>query len=308
MYVIRSIDLTSSLVSSTLAENDYSAWASGSTYSLGNRVISTTTHKTYEAAGPIATGINPTLAANQLTDEDVSGDNKWIVVGATNRWKPFDQHISDPASIGTSATWVFTAPSRITALAFFGLSAGAITIRVRNTSATLIHNETHEIVDTSDITNWFEFFFWEPAYSESLVLTDIPAFPGYELEIEVTAASGGEVGQIVAGPIVQLGTSGENTEIGFLSFSTKERDSFGNAVLLARDYADTVSFSFMLADRTDAARVRRLVSELDGSAHAWMASPDDPIGTLVFGFVGGDGFRVPLPQNPVATLEIEGLT
>ena len=50
LKVIPPVTITDSiLLSSSVPETDYAAWNSGTTYSIGNRVILTSTHKIYES-------------------------------------------------------------------------------------------------------------------------------------------------------------------------------------------------------------------------------------------------------------------
>ena len=49
MKVIKPVAVTDAvLISSTAPETDYSAWAAGTAYSVGNLVIRTSTHRIYE--------------------------------------------------------------------------------------------------------------------------------------------------------------------------------------------------------------------------------------------------------------------
>lgn len=70
--------LPAMLHASDVPEADYLAWASGTTYVLGDRVIHQ--HAIYESAQAANTGNNPATA----------GAAWWLKVSATNRWKLFD--------------------------------------------------------------------------------------------------------------------------------------------------------------------------------------------------------------------------
>ena len=72
------VAITDAMVTTDVPEADYSAWASGSTYALGDRVIKG--HKIWESA----------QAGNTSHDPETSGSAWWIKVSATNRWRLFD--------------------------------------------------------------------------------------------------------------------------------------------------------------------------------------------------------------------------
>ena len=73
------VAITSAMVTATdVPEADYAAWAGGTTYALGDRVING--HKIWESA----------QAGNTGHDPETSGSAWWLKVSATNRWRLFD--------------------------------------------------------------------------------------------------------------------------------------------------------------------------------------------------------------------------
>ena len=107
---------TAMLISSTRAETDHSAWASGTTYAAADRCISTTTHRIYASVQGSNTNHNPT------TDDGTW----WIDVGPTNRWAMFDQTVGSITSQATPLTVVLD-PGIISALALpASVFAGAV--------------------------------------------------------------------------------------------------------------------------------------------------------------------------------------
>ena len=103
------------LISSTRAENDYTTWASGTTYALAARVISTTTHRIYES---VQAG---NLNHNPITDSGTW----WIDVGPTSRWAMFDQTVGTVTEQASPLT-VVLAPGAITALALLVLEGADV--------------------------------------------------------------------------------------------------------------------------------------------------------------------------------------
>src|SRR6476661_9366563 len=116
------------LSASTVPETDYSAWGSGTTYARGDRVIATTTHRIYESARSGNLAKNPTLATNRYNPES-NPTGWWIDVGATNRWRVFDQRLYDQATRATSAQWTNLLGQTIDAVAVLGLGGGASSVQ-----------------------------------------------------------------------------------------------------------------------------------------------------------------------------------
>jgi hypothetical protein len=307
MRVIEPLTITDAILgASNIAEDDYAAWSIATAYSIGNRVIKVATHSVYEAVAS-TTGADPDLPANQF-DADTNPTGVWLRVGATNRWKAFDQRISDPASRSASITYTFTAPRIIDALAFFGLAATAITVTVKDTEGGTVTTETRAIVDTSEIIDWFTYFTWDPVYETEALFTGLPVYAGYDIEITISAPDGtAQVAQIVLGRVRRLGTTMPGTEIGIRDFSRKDRDTFGNAVIVERAFAQRATFQFHLPVG-DERRVQRILSNLRATPAVYFSSTTSlSRGLLIYGFY--PEFAIPLSAAGISysTLEIEGL-
>jgi hypothetical protein len=78
------------MLSSSVPETDYPAWASGTTYALGARVIRTNVHRVFERLVAGAGTVAPEL--------DTTSPPIWMDVGPTNRWAPFDDVVGTLAS------------------------------------------------------------------------------------------------------------------------------------------------------------------------------------------------------------------
>lgn len=302
MQAIEPLTITDSIfTSSTIPENDYSAWAAGTTYSLGNRVIVVSVHKVYESA------INSNTGNNPVTDDGT----KWIEVGATNRWKAFDQKISDPATRADSIQYVLTTTNSIVnSLAFFGLKADTVQIIVVETaSSTTVYNETFELLDTTNVVDWYTYFF-EPATDkdQELLVVNLPSYSAAQITINIVDTGNTvEVGQIVLGKLTPIGRTGYGTTIGIEDYSRKERDTFGNAIIVERAFAQKADFQVEISTQ-DARRVQRFLSNYRATPIVWIGNQDPSYGLIVYGFYTQFSINLSTPSISYATLEVEGLT
>lgn len=112
---------------SNVLENDYAAWSAATNYALGDRVISTTTHLIYESAQAGNLNRNPTSAANVPT--------WWLIVGATNKFRPFDGVLSSLCERTGRMKYQLVADGTINTMAFFGLTGSVVTIAGYDTDA-----------------------------------------------------------------------------------------------------------------------------------------------------------------------------
>lgn len=301
MQVIKpaKIDNTA-LVSSNVAENDQPEWNVSTSYVTGDKVMVTgTTHKVYEAL-QASTGQDP------VADTTFA---YWNPAGATNRWKAFDNKIGDVVSNAQSITYEILSNSRVTGIAFFGISGQSVRVTVTDTSSTVVYDVTKQLVDTSDVTDWFQFYTWEPTFSAEIIFRGVPGYAGSIIDIIVDAGvDTAEIGQIVMGDDVNLGTTLVDTAVGMVDFSRTDRDEFGVVTIIRRDFASTVDFRFSV-NTVEVGRVSRVLKNLRAIPSAYYAGDDtDHFGTTVFGFFSG--FEIPLSAGTKSFIElnIESLT
>lgn len=302
MQAIEPLTITDSvLTSSTVPEDDYAAWSSGTTYSLGNKVIVVSVHKVYESAINSNTGNDPT------TDD---GTN-WIEVGATNRWKAFDQKLSDPVQQANSISYTFTTTDTIVnSIAFFALAADTVQITVTPDGAgSPVYDETHNLLDTTSIVDWYTYFFDPAGVKErELLVVDLPSYSSATITITITdTGNTAEVGQIVMGSLVTLGRTGYGTTVGIEDYSRKERDAFGNAVIIERAFAQKADYEVEITTQ-DTRRVQRFLANYRAKPVVWIGNQDTSYGLIVYGFYTQFSINLATPSISYTTLEVEGLT
>lgn len=295
MRVIYPIAMTDAqLDSSNVTENDHATWASGTTYAAEDRVIVVSTHSVYESVQGSNTGNDPT------TDDGTW----WVRVGATNRWKAFDGYIADQVERSGTITYTFTPSGVVTGIAFFGLAATSVRVQVSATG----YDRTIDLVDGTEVTDWLDFFTQPIEYDTEALFADVASYTD-QIVITIDAGAGtAKVGQIVFGRVVQLGEVVDGTQPDFVSFATKSRDAFGRALLVDRDFADTVRFRFH-APTQKQRLIKRTVTELDTTPAVWFAQEGmEAFGLQIYGYPVD--YDAPLSSGGTTfyNLEIEGLT
>ena len=289
------------LISSNITEDDHAEWLVGTTYADGDRVIVTgTTHKIYESVAGSNTGNDPTTDSGAW----------WAEISATNRWKAFDGKIADQSTRDTSIIYSIRTPSNVTGVGFFGLVGKSLRVQVFDTGDTQIYDRTVDLIDGTDVVDWLTFFTEPLVYDSEALLDDLPAYAGYRVDITIFVESGNTagVGEIVLGRVVDLGTTLDGTGIGFEDFSTKDRDVFGNAIIIERAFSDTVDFQFS-SPTSRARQIKRQMTNLRATPAVWYPGTDmTEFGATVFGYVAD--FNAPLSAGGLTfySLKIEGLT
>ena len=295
----------SNLLSSSIPENDYPVWSSVTSYVAGDLVISTVTHRIYEALQN-STNIDPTT--------DFSDPPYWLDIGATNRWRAFDQTISDPVTVPDGVNIIqyeldaFGVPAN--SITLFGLKGRIATVVATDATEGEIYNETINLIDNALVNDWFTYFF-EPARVKSeAIFEGIPPYANAIFDVSVVDDTVNEplLGQIVLGQEYILGETSYGTSVSIEDFSRKERDAFGNAIIVERPFAKLIDFDFVV-NTNEVRRAAILLEQVRATPAVYYAGPDtERYGTTVYGFYRSFSINLSGPAISNVTLEVEGLT
>lgn len=304
MRIIEPIAITEAMMlASNVAETDAPAWDAAASYTAGDpeanvpadRVLRG--HAIYQAVAA-STGRDP------LAD---TASAFWVRLGATNRWRAFDKLISDPVTQSGDITYRLRPDRRVDAIAFFGVAAASIRVTVTDPVDGVTYDRTHGLVDNSAVTDWWSYFFEPVIIVDHDVSEGIPAYTGTQIDITLSSDGLTSVGQIVLGQSQRLGETLVETGIGLADFSIKERDAWGNAIIVERPYSDATKFQFSFPT-AEARRIRKILAGLRATPAVYYAGDETgQFGTTVYGFF--KDFWIPLTCNvSFGNLEVEGLT
>lgn len=288
------------LVSSNLTEDDYPEWDNATTYAAADRVIVLATHKVYLSV------ISSNLGNDPTTDD---GTN-WTEVGATNKWKAFDNRISDRAVNPLQISYDLAPSKTVSALSVHGVVADSVTVTViEQGSEATVFEETKSLVDNSGVEDWWDYFFQPIDRLEDLVFTDLLAFDGDAVAVSVAIASGNaELGQLVLGYQHTIGITITGVDLGITDYSVKETDEFGNAFVLERSYSVTVDFPVSIKTLRSA-YIRRLLASRRAVPSVYFAGADmEGFGTIAFGYFNDFYITLQGGERSDANIKVESLT
>lgn len=298
MQIIPPISITSSnLTASNITENDHDDWASGTTYAAAAKVIYE--HKRYESIAGSNAGNQPDITPL-----------KWLLLGATNRFRAFDKTLNDQAERADVITYEIDHDGNaIDSIALFNLDAASVQIEVTDDNDGLVYDQAFPLIDNTDITNWYDYFFAPVGVTaKELVVTDIPPYGTAETTITITkTGSTAKVGQIVLGRSNTLGTSLFGTTTSIEDFSRKERDPFGNAIIVERPFAENADYKFKIIT-SDARRIKNTFAKYRAKPVVWIGTPDESYGTVIYGFYNRFDINITSPTLSDVSAEVEGLT
>lgn len=288
------------MLSSSVQENDYPAWASGTTYALGARVMRTSVHRVYERLVAGAGTVAPEL--------DTTSPPVWMDVGPTNKWAPFDDVVGTLATGPSPLSYVLSV-GFTDSLALFELGGRYVDVVMKDGTGGVVVYQKRIDLEVTDIETIFDWFFSDLDLRTDIVITDLPGqYASAELSLTITSTSGGaSVGVIKPGLISDLGETQYGARVGIDDYSRKERNEFGNTVITKRAYSKRGSFT-MLTTLGTFNRIYRTLAALRATPCVYIgteAAGYEPL--LIYGFFTSFNIDISYPSYHLCSLDIEGL-
>ena len=302
MIVVKPIPVNdSNLITSSIAEPNIARgeveWVAG-TYNKGDQLIKSSTHRIYEVVADPSTDDDPEVGVTATPPS-------WIDVGATNRWKMFD-NVVGYQSVGENLTVQITNQPVLNCVAGFNITgATSIQVQVINLGM-LVYERDINMLDETNISGWWDFFFEPIAAQTRFILTDLPFYPNATI---IVRTDGTEVsfGELIMGRGIDVGVTQYGTGWQGLDFSVKERDSFGNYTVNAGRTADLLDYDIKF-EKEKFGYVKSTLKSITGIPTVWIGNPNDiNDGTAVFGYYRDAQINFTSPSLIDMTVQVEGL-
>lgn len=293
--------ITTSMVTSTVAETDYAAWASGTTYAVGQRCISTTTHRVYESLVASNTNHDPTDISNLIGTTPW-----WLDVGATNRWKMFDDQTASQTVAATTMT-VTLEPGSFNGFALLGLSAETITATVTELAgSTTLYSYTGDL-ENSAPDDYYEFFFGAFSPQTDFIVDGLDAYATMRLVVTLTVTTGDvKCGMLQVGDLRPLGLTQYGAKAKPKTYSYIKVNEYGENEIVRRKKATDLSCTAWLKVE-EADSVNNTLGDLLDVPCLWIASDLEQHRALrVFGLGSGD-ISFDHLKDCLLTLNVNGL-
>jgi hypothetical protein len=295
MIVIPPITLNSSnITSSALGTGDPgTTWSSLGVYAYGTRVkVAGTVNKIYEFIS--ATDTNST---DSPEIDVLKPTPKWFEVGSTNKYKMFD-NLSDSYTEASTSLTVTITPGMTTA----GLAV------------TNLNNVTQVVItgySTYPTSVWTKTFTPTANYliENSTLYIGIPA-TATQFILTFTGTGTFYVGNVLLGNIYyNIGKLQNGATSTVLNFSSLDRDTYGNAVLIKRRSVTKIMHKLFIKSN-QVTSLTQLKDTLNTVSAIWSGMDDnstDPYfsALLTLGFYREFSFEIDNPIGPMLNLEIE---
>lgn len=315
--IVRPMTVTTSmLVDTNLPENDYQVYDPLEAYDKGERCIviddggspEVFYHNVYESVID-GTGTN----TGNFPPLEVQGDRnnpptKWLLVGKTNRWKPFDGILSDVAVADDLITYTINATQRINSISALNVRCRTITIQVFTASMVEVFNQTYRMIQNSGASSFYSWFYQQIQLLSDLVEFNLPPIFGATLVISFESL--GEtvsVGEIVVGFAESAGVTLKGANFSITDFSVKQRDpDFGQFTILERNFSKETEVTVMV-DNGNVDRLSALLASRRATATLYVASSKYS-SSYIYGFYRDFDIVVSYDTKSLMNIQLEGLT
>ena len=297
MKVIAPFEITGTILhSSTVPENDYAEWAAGTAYSVGQKVIRLTTHKIYEAL------------ASTTGDTPETSPTKWLDLGATNRWKMFDQKVGTRTSATSTITVEFTVGQVVPAVALLELDAREVTVTVTDAVDGIVYSRTQELQGLLVASDWWHYFFDPFVRRSSVIFNDLPSYRNATVKVEIVggALETVECGVCIIGQVYQFAEAVRyGARAGIQDYSRKETDDWGNYEVVERAFAKRANWNLLISN-TDVDLYQTTLASLRATPAVYIGG-DNYDATFVYGFYKDFDIVISYPKFAECSIELEGL-
>jgi hypothetical protein len=287
------------IVSYDVVETDYAAYAGGTTYAKGDRVIVVAAHTIYESVQAANVGHDP------VTDTAATW---WLKVSKTNRWKCLDGSPSTQTVKAGSMSLRVRPGQVVNSVFVLNALADDVGIRVIDAVAGTVYDKTTSLRGRLPSNSWFDWHFARRIRKTDVVAMDLPNYYGADILVDLTIASGNvAAGVIVMGYQQAVGRGVKlNPRLGITDYSQKSTNKYGDTTLVEGVYAKRAEFAMVVPNA--------MVDDVFAILAAGRAKPAVYVGsslytcTVVYGWP--DEFEILIPNNTESdcSLSLKGLT
>jgi hypothetical protein len=262
----------------------------------GTHTATVTSHKLYESL----------IASNTGNTPHKSPDH-WLDIGNTNRWKCLDFELASQTLHVAEAEYVIQTNTMIDSIYLGNVDADSVTITARESGggAIVYGPTTYSLRRT--VATFFDWCFAPIESAAEFVDTDLPAYYGMEITIELVKTGGTvRIGTLLAGLSRTLGVTLMGASFSINDYSIKTSDEFGNMQFTERAYSKRGTFQVMI-DKSDVDAVNTLLARYRAVPIVFVGS-DVYDSAIIFGKFNSFNTTVTYDTYSMCNLEVEGLT
>lgn len=275
----------------------YTEYSHTATYSKGSKII-------YKCHQYIC-DVNNTIGIYP----DAINQSNWLPEQICNKGALFDY---SPSSVSKSSTDIIASitdlDSTATAIAIFGMNGIKYRVKITETIDNTVVFDTGDVdmVETSNITDWYSYFFNKRDRKKNLVIYGLT--PQIQSKVELTVfadtTTGAQVTGMFYGEEKRLGNATWGTKLGIESKSTYNETVFGTEIFKrgSEQYINTT----LEIPAIDTPRLMANMKEMKDEVYPYFI-PGKEESSLTLGYFKDFNIVLELPTKNLVNLEIKGV-
>lgn len=290
MKIVQPVEVTPTRLTSTNVTNDYADWTAG-TYNEGDRRVHE--RQAWEAL----------KTTNEEPSVDVPED--WLRLGFSNQWRMFTEGRDSVTTEEGGIEVEIVFDSLVTTLAVLGVAGSEVRLVAVDATDGTVYDQTISLVDIGVTSHW-EWHFLPYDVNRSAVFEGIPPYSDATFTLYVNTATPtgiAQAGRVVAGVARDIGVTNYGTSVNLLSYSTKDRDGFGDLTLIKRRTIRLIDFDVRVSTRQIEAILNQLES-IDGIPTLFVGESDRR-STVAFGVYRDVVQGIDYPTVSELTIQVE---
>lgn len=289
------------LQSTNVAEADYPAWDSLTSYALNDTLIYIDTNKHWVIRSLVAGNI-----ANIPTG--LASDTKWVKVSETNRWKMFDLQTTSQTFNSVSIDTTIVGINFVDSIAALNISGATIQVIGKDQFGATFYDVTKSLVSTEGIYDPYTYFFSPLVFLADIVLTDLPIYSLSTYRVIISnPTSTAKCGTLLIGKVIDVGGTEFGMRIGITDYSVKSaQNEFGDFSITKRAYSKNMQLTSFI-DNAQVSAIANMFNELRATPLVYLGA-DSISASFIYGFYKDYGVIVEYLNNSKIQFEIEGLS
>lgn len=295
--LIPPIEVTdSNLTAINVPEDDHPVYDMGTTYHDGDRVIVTTgVHKIYLST-----------ANNQQGSYPPDNLTTWIDEGATNAWRMFDTAVSSKTTNQDTIQFSIENTSLVNSVVLMGLFGQSVTVIATSAASGEVYNKSFDLMDFSDVTNWYQYFYMEYKTKTALTLTDLPAYSDMTISVTVDNTGGiAECGVVVIGRQNVIGQAMFGMKTSIIDYSKKVTNDEGVTTVTEGEFSKRADVT-VLVENSQYDSVQQMLSKYRATPIIY-AITNLYSSTVIYGYYRDFDITIPHSVHAECNLSVEGL-
>lgn len=274
----------------------YAAYSSGTTYALDYIVLDPASHTVYRSL----------IASN--TGNALTNGTKWYTDNAssTNRFAAFDLVVGTAATM-QKALLMLIVPGAIDSIGLENIGASSAAITMTDMGRmTQVFSKIADLTNDATITDYDAYFFDPVDTVSGLYVDGLPPYYSGVLSLAFTGPATVSLGVAVVGNTFDLGGAQYGARVGFISYTTKVTDAFGNTSAKKGKNSKRMSMTAMI-NNANLDKTVSVMEELDGIPTIYVGAGNLYTSLIQFGFTKEFDTEIAYPTNSLCSYQFEGL-